>query len=254
MTSAPEQSEEVTGFLVSWPGPEGTEEGPLSLLWDLIEAYRVDIFDVSLFKITEDFLRHMRAAHLPLEAASSFAVMAARLLYYKSRALLPDPGFEEDTEDRLPPELIQQLLEYRKFQLASEKFRDLEEITSGMLRRRVVDDQGEEWFEASLADLVQAYAMVLSRLRQDTEERPQYEILLNEINVEEKINYIREVFREAVSCNFVDLLLDPLHKGPGEIIAAFLAILELTKLGEIIIRQRVNFGPIELHKKSYVLT
>lgn len=251
-TSAPERSEDT--FLVSWVGPEGQEEGPLSLLWDLIESYRVDVFDVSLFKITEDFLKHMREVSLPLEAASSFAVMAARLLYYKSRALLPDPGFEEESDDRLPPELIQQLLEYRKFQFASEKMRDLEEITSGMLRRRVVDDQGDEWFEASLTDLIHAYTMVLARLKEENPDKPEYEVVINEISVEEKVAFIRELFKEAVSCNFTDLLIQAAHGGPGEIIAAFLAILELTKLGEIIIRQRVIFGPIELHKKSFVIT
>lgn len=254
MTQTAEQTEEVVGFLVSWQGPEGEEEGPLSLLWDLIESYRIDIFDVSLVKITQDFLSYMRSASLTLEAASSFAVMAARLLFYKSRALLPDPGFEEEAEDRLPPELIQQLLEYRKFQFASEKLKDLEQITSGMMRRRVVDEFGEEWFEASLGDLVQAFSMVLTRLKAEHPELPLYQVQLNEVNVEEKMNYLRELMQTAVSCLFTDILVDAARKGPGEIIASFLAILELTKLGEIILRQKANFAPIEIHRKSFTLS
>lgn len=254
MTQTAEQAEVVAGFVVSWQGPEGEEEGPLSLLWDLIESYRIDIFDVSLLKITQDFLHYMRSAALTLEAASSFAVMAARLLFYKSRALLPDPGFEEEAEDRLPPELIQQLLEYRKFQFASERLRDLEQITSGMLRRRVVDEYGEEWFEASLADLVQAFSMVLQRLKDENPQLPLYEVQLNEINVEEKMIYLRSLLANAVSCLFTDILVNAAQKGPGEIIASFLAILELTKLGEIILRQKTNFAPIEIHRKSSTLS
>ncbi len=254
MISIAGQQEEA-GFLVSWVGPEGEEKGPLSLLWDLIESYRIDIFDVSLVKITEDFLSYMKNAALTLEQASSFTVMAARLLYYKSRALLPDPGFEEDTEDRLPPELITQLLEYRKFQFASDKLRDLEEITSGMMRRRITDEiTGEEYFEASLADLVQAYTAVLARIRESQQEEPMYQVRMTEITVEEKIAHIRGIFENAVSCLFTDLLVDLEDRGVAEVIAAFLAILELTKLGELVLRQRVNFTPIEVHKKSYILT
>lgn len=254
MNQTAEQTEEAVGFVVSWTGPEGREEGPLSVLWDLIESYRVDIFDVSLLKITQDFLVYMKAAALTLEAASSFAVMAARLLFYKSRALLPDPGFEEEAEDRLPPELIQQLLEYRKFQFASEKLRDLEEITSGMMRRKIIDEAGEEWFEASLADLVQAFSMVLQRLKEEHPELPLYEVHLNEVSVEEKVNHVRALLKDAVSCLFTDILVDAAAKGPGEIIASFLAILELTKLGEILLRQKSNFGPIEIYRKAFTLS
>lgn len=254
MVSVASPSEEVAGFLVSWVGPDGEEKGPLTLLWDLIESYRIDIFDVSLFKITEDFMSYMKSAGLTLEQASSFTVMAARLLYYKSRALLPDPGFEEETEDRLPPELIQQLLEYRKFQFASDKLRDLEEITSGMMRRRVTDEvTGEEYFEASLSDLVHAYTMVLARIKQEHEEPALYHIRIAEVSVEEKVAHIRQIFESAVSCLFTDLLVDLEQRGSGEVIATFLGILELTKLGEIVLRQKVNFGQIEVHKKSYVL-
>ena len=139
MTEETERPLELQGFQVSWVNSEGEpEEGPLTLLWQLIESYRVDIFEISLIKITEDFLKFITSMEsIRVEVASSFAVMASRLLYYKSKALLPDPGFEDnDTEPRLPPELIQQLLEYRRFQNAADRFRELEDITSGMFTRK----------------------------------------------------------------------------------------------------------------------
>ncbi len=74
------------------------------MLWELIESYRVDIFDVTLNRITQDFLDFIRRAEeLHIELASSFAMMASRLLYYKSKALLPDPGFEEAEEEKARP-------------------------------------------------------------------------------------------------------------------------------------------------------
>ena len=159
-------------FPVSWLNSDGEpEQGPMYVLWELIESYKVDIFEVSLHRITEDFLNFLRrAGELQVELASSFTVMASRLLYYKSRALLPDPGFEEsDEESRLPPELVQQLLEYRKFQFAAERLGDLDETSAGMLTRKtgLVPDTGSaetnEWLDASLVDLIQAYSNVLNR-------------------------------------------------------------------------------------------
>jgi segregation and condensation protein A len=83
-------------FLVKWSTNEGGwTEGPLSVLWTLIESYKIDIFEVSLSRITEDFIQFLRLAkNLPIELSSEFTKMAASLVYLKSKALLPNPGFE----------------------------------------------------------------------------------------------------------------------------------------------------------------
>lgn len=251
---------DLSGFLVSWVNGQGErEEGPLSLLWQLIESYRIDIFDISLLRITQDFLEFLNAAKdLRLELASSFSVMAARLLFYKSRALLPDPGFDEpDTEDRLPPELIQQLLEYRKFQLAADRFQDLVEITSGMLTRQMEPepesapgDSEEGWIDVSLLDLVKAYQAVLERVERDGQEEEGYTVSADEYSVADKIAMIRTLLESSISFGFEDLFPNPEQMRRGEVISTFLALLELVRASEIIIRQRETFGEIHIFKKT----
>lgn len=250
-------------FPVSWLNSDGEpEQGPMYVLWELIESYRVDIFEVSLHRITEDFLSFLqRAGELQVELASSFTVMASRLLYYKSRALLPDPGFEEsDEETRLPPELVQQLLEYRKFQFAAERLGELDETSAGMLTRKtgLVPDTGSEdaneWLDVSLVDLIQAYSNVLNRAKADEDgEDDEYEVEMEEHSVEDKIAYLRGLLTDAQSFAFDELFENIEEMSKVEIVATFLALLELTRQGEIILRQKVNFGEIRIFKKSVLV-
>lgn len=257
---SPEASVQVedqnSSFLVSWINASGEEEkGPLTLLWHLIESYRVDIFDISLYRITEDFLIFIRHADdLRIDLVSSFAVMAARLLYYKSKALLPDPGFDEpDTDDRLPPELIQQLLEYRRFQMAAEKIRDLDDITSGMFIResnyRVEKAPDDDWLDVSLMDIIRAYGEILKKIEVENEDHS-IELESEVFSTEEKVDMIRNLLQNAVSFLFEDLFENIQLMQRGEIVATFLAILELVKSGEILARQKEIFGPIHIYKKS----
>lgn len=250
-------------FPVTWLNQEGEpEQGPLYVLWELIESYRVDIFEVSLHRITEDFLQFLRRAEeLRVELASSFAVMASRLIYYKSRALLPDPGFEEaDDEARMPPELVQQLLEYRKFQLAAENLRQLDETSAGMLSRKTGlvphtgSDDSNEWLDVSLVDLIQAYSNLLNRRTDDDEvEEERYEIEMEEFSVADKAEYLRGLLKENQSFSFDELFENIDEMSRGEIIATFLALLEMTKQGEIILRQKANFEEIRVFKKSVLV-
>lgn len=251
---------ESDGFVVSWKSPDGDEEhGPLQVLWQLIESYRIDIFDVSLNKITDDFLSFMtHGRELRLEHASSFTVMAARLLFHKSRALLPDPGFDEPEEEpRLPPELIQQLLEYRKFQMAAEKIRDIDELTSGMFTRRAEfvsqEARDSEWLDVSLVDLIRAYAEVLQRSGAEGPPDMSLSIALEEFSVEAKIAEIRELLAGAISFSFFDLFAEAESMSRYEIIAVFLALLEMTKLGEIVLRQKHTFDDLTVFRKSAII-
>lgn len=251
----PEQTGESESFLVSWQTPEGTEEeGPLYVLWQLIESYKVDIFNVSLSKITEAFVEFItRATELRIELASSFAVMASRLVYYKSKALLPDPGFEEtDSDDRLPPELIEQLLEYRRFQMASDKLRLLEESASLMSPRPETDlGPGEEvWVQANVVDLIAAYTEVIRRFQKLQKPDHHVELDAQQYSVEDKIQEIETLLTDAVSCDFQDLFSNLEQMDLGEIIAVFLAILELARQRTIIIQQNKQFGDIRIVKRS----
>ncbi|MCB1166335.1 MAG: segregation/condensation protein A [Leptospiraceae bacterium] len=255
-----EEKEELSEFLVHWQGPEGDEEGPLSVLWKLIESYRVDIFEISIHRITEDFLSFMHAARdLRVSLASSFTVMAARLIYYKSKALLPDPGFEDTEEDsHLPPELIQQLLEYRRFQMASETLREMDDLSSGIFGRpdsaMPEPEEGEErMLEVSLVDLIQAYHKVLKRLEPEAEDDG-YEITGEEWSVDLKMEEIRLLLQDAISFTFDDLFENIEQMKKGEVIAMFLAILELTRLSEIVLQQDKIFGQILIFKRAATIS
>ena len=261
-TSASDRAEALNRFRVRWTNVQTgePEEGPLYVLWDLIESYRVDIFEVSLLRITEDFVHFLKSAlDLQMELASSFAVMASRLLYYKSRALLPDPGFEEsDDEPRLPPELVQQLLEYRKFQMAAEKLRDLDEVAGGLLARdtgmvpELGGDSGE-WLDVSVVDMIQAYSRLLRRL-DEVENGPEgMELATEQFSVEDKIEYLRSLLLEAQSFSFDELFENVENMQRVELIATFLALLELSRVGEIVLRQKRNFGEIRIFKKSVLV-
>ncbi|MCB1169594.1 MAG: segregation/condensation protein A [Leptospiraceae bacterium] len=254
-----EEKEELGEFIVHWTGPDGDEEGPLSVLWKLIESYRVDIFEISIHRITEDFLSFMHGARdLRISLASSFTVMAARLIYYKSKALLPDPGFEDtEADSRLPPELIQQLLEYRRFQMASETLREMDDISSGIFGRPetpVVETGDEErMLEVSLVDLIRAYQKVLKRLEPEEEEEG-YEVSGEEWSVEIKMDEIRQLLEEAISFAFEDLFENIEVMKKGEVIATFLAILELTRLAEIVLQQDGIFGQIMIFKRAATIS
>lgn len=242
-------------FIVRWQGPSGEEEGPLYVLWQLIESYRVDIFDISIHRITEDFLQFIeRASGLQIELVSSFALMASRLVYYKSRALLPDPGFEEaENESRLPPELIEQLLEYRRFQLATDTFRELEDLTSFMLSRPQTGVSFTETVESyNIIDLVESYVKLLRRIEKQEEPEPFLEIINQELNVEERISQVRQFIETADGFDFIDLFKDqPFSR--MLVVVTVLAILELARLREIIIVQTESFAQIQIFRRNAIV-
>lgn len=244
-------------FIAKWMGPEGEMEGPLYVLWQLIESYQVDIFQVSIHRITEDFLLFIqKAKEMKIELASSFVLMASRLLYYKSKALLPDPGFEEDDNERLPPEIIQQLLEYKKFQLAAETLEELEEISQGIYYRNNEDLTIDIEENYNINDLIRVYINFLNKKENiKIQKTKNIEINLESITVEEKIEFIRKLLESSSNTYFTlhELFENPYSVSIIEIIVSFLAILELARLKEIIIQQKEIFGPIYIFKKSMIV-
>jgi len=239
-------------FIIKWKGPNGEMEGPLYVLWQLIESYQVDIFEVSIHRITEDFLNFIkRAQELKIELASSFALMASKLLYYKSKALLPDPGFEDEEQEKLPPEIVQQLLEYRKFQQAAEVLKEIEELSEGVFSRQNEQTLIEIEESYNINDLIQAYINFLKRKEiSQTQKEKHLEINLENLTVEQKIEDIRKILEDTTGFAFHELFEDPYNISLLEFIVVFLAILELARIKEIIIEQKEIFGPIYIFKKS----
>lgn len=237
-------------FVVRWNNQDGgLTEGPLTVLWTLVDSYKVDIFEVSLSRITSDFIQFLRTSQsLSIELTSEFAVMASHLVYLKSKALLPDPGFEEEDYDPpLPRELVDKLLEHKKFQMAGQKLAELDKITAGMFTRDTnqVLEETETWLDVSLVDLISAFNSILETDSSNEEaEIPIYEGV-SQYSVEEKMEYLQSLIQERGEIHFLDLFSVP-NPEKKEIVAAFLAVLEIVKIRVCKVIQHSVFGEIKI--------
>jgi segregation and condensation protein A len=219
--------------------------GPLDLLWELIKKSKIDITEISISEITEQYISLLKMMEeLDVKVASSFILMASELIYYKSKALLPtDEMKDEYFVQPLPPELIQKLLEYKKFQKVSTELRDMFEIQNNVYVRNNIyenSDNEELYLEVSLYELIRAFSNVLN----STEVAAPQEILFDEILVSDKIEYITEMLKENEFIIFNQIFSKIATK--AEIIASFLAVLEMSKTGIIKIQQHRIFGDIRI--------
>ena len=223
-------------------------EGPLDLLLYLIKREEVDIADIPIAKITSQYLEYLEVIKLlDLEIAGEFLVMAAELMRIKSRMLLPpeeQPAEEEEPDPRA--ELMRRLLEYQKFKEAANRLEQMEGHRKEIFTRpfkefHEVTDQGEEtYFETGIFDLIAAFSKVLQRLPK----KMLYEIVKDEFTVEGKVHEIFHLLVEHAVLHFSQLFEK--CKNRMEVIATFLAILELIRLQEIVVRQKMIFGEIEI--------
>jgi segregation and condensation protein A len=220
-------------------------DGPLSLLWELIKKSKIDITEVSLSVITEQYLGYLKLMEkLNVRIASEFISLASDLLFYKSRALLPAGKLEDEYfVPPLPPELIQKLLEYKKFQKSSEELLDQFNRQSNHFMRQNMEEIGTEqddYINVTLFDLLKAFAEVMeSRI-----EVEQKEIIFDEILVSDRIAFITELLKEKEHVLFSDLFGYRVTR--PEIVASLLAILEMAKGKIIRIMQHKVFGTIRI--------
>jgi segregation and condensation protein A len=218
-------------------------EGPLDLLLFLIKKNEVNIYDIPVAQITEQYLHYLSGAvELNLEDLTEFHVMAASLLYIKSRMLLPvEIALEDESEDPRQ-ELVEKLIEYQRFKKLSELMEEKERESEWFIERknmqRLLPFTEEELLEQpDIRDLLKTFSSLMSNL---SEER--ILDLYEEVSVNEKITLITEFLDTRGGCNFSDLVV---RKGSIiEIVCAFLAILEAVKIRMIVIVQNQLFGEI----------
>jgi len=220
-------------------------DGPLDVLWDLIKKSKIDITEISISSITEQYLAFLKLMDIMnVKLAIEFTWMASELLYYKSKALLPAGEIEDEYfVPPLPPELIAKLLEFKKFQKASiDLYEKFEYQSNAFTRSNAVREyiDNEEYFEASLFDLLKAFANVLESQTVIDEK----EIVINEILVSDKIEYIKNLLRLNEVILFTDVVESFTNR--REILASFLAILEMAKTQFLKIFQHRVFGEIRL--------
>lgn len=225
-------------------------EGPLDLLFYLIKKEELDIYDIPIAKITDQYLEYLEMMKLlDLDIAGEFILMAATLMQIKSKMLLPpDEVPAEQTEEEDPRfELVKRLLEYKKFKEAADELATKEALTSQMYTRKSEEKAPSEiedspFFEASIFDLLTAFSKILKEVPKDAF----YKVVKDEFTVGEKIHDIFHMLVKESKVYFSKLFSQAKNK--IEIIVTFLAILELIRLKEILIIQKRPFDEIEIIK------
>jgi len=229
-------------------------EGPLDLLLYLIKKDQINIYDIPIAQVTDQYLEYLEMIKLmDLDIVGDFLVMAATLLQIKSRTLLPpDPTTEEEQEEDPRDELVKRLLEYKKFKEVAEGLREKEQGRQDLfsrtfdadLTKEIKEEAKEVYFEASLFDLIAAFSKVLKNVSKETF----YEVIKDEHTVEQKIHDILHLLLEQPSILLMELFNRAKNK--IEIIVIFMAILELIRLREILVLQKRLFGEIEIMRNK----
>jgi segregation and condensation protein A len=223
-------------------------EGPLDLLLYLVKKEHLNIYDIPIARVTEQYLEYLNLMQLlDLNVAGEFLVMAATLMQIKSKMLLPpDPLAVQESEEDPREELVKKLLEYEKFKEIAEGLRQREEQQREVFKRpkaeseKVPSGEKEVYFEASLFDLINAFTKALK----DVPKEVFYEVIKDEFTVEGKIHEILHLLLERSSVQLSALFQEA--KSKMEIVVVFLAILELVKMKEIVCRQKEMFEDIEV--------
>jgi segregation and condensation protein A len=226
-------------------------EGPLDLLLYLIKREEVDVYDISIERITKQYLEYLDTFRmLDLELAGEFVVMAATLIYIKSRNLLPvhqQPPEEEADEEDPRWDLIRQLVEYKKFKDAATYLHQRELLQEGIISR--VPDKPDFGdlaallkTEVGIFDLINAFQKVLRRIESRRENLR--EIFEENFTVSEKIEHILTVLRHTSRVAFSELFAQAASR--TEVVVTFLALLELIRLKQLRVTQENSFGEIEI--------
>jgi len=226
----------------------GGFEGPLDLLLHLVRVNELDIADIPILEITEQYNAYLDLMRkLNLEVAGEYLVMAATLMHIKSRMLLPAepvPAGEERVDPRA--ELTQQLLEYQRFKQAAENLQAIDSIRSLIWTREgppPAEFAGEELVVADLYDLISAFRKLLGRLDDEARLR----LRTDDVSVADKIGWLTDRLETTGSLSLVALfeeIPERIHK-----IATFLAMLEMIRLRLIVAFQRIHLDEIWIARR-----
>ena len=235
-------------------------EGPLDLLLYLVRKDEVDIYDIEIGRITTQYLAYLEALEsIDVEIAGDFIVMAANLLFIKSRTLLPvdlqGPADEEGEDEDPRWELIRQLIEYKKFKEAAGDLRDRQELAAKLFGRApaappTVGGAALLASEIGALDLVAAFQRVLAKIEKSR--GAEREIEADTFTVSEKIEFVLKVLPQTEPLRFEELFSGQYTR--TEVVATFLALLELVRLRHVRVVQDESFGTIMLRRQESVPT
>lgn len=232
-------------------------KGPMDLLLHLIDRAEIDIYDIPINEITEQYIAYIREMeHLDLEITSEFLVMAATLLEIKSRMLLPSIKSEseqlemEEVDPRF--ELVQRLVEYKKYKSVSQELQHFEQVQKKVYYKPKEDlsffTEEDEIGEMNLDELVNALNDLLKKNKKTPITINMDEIQKEEYTLEESMEKIKAKIEEKGKINFSDLF--DINSSKNEIVTVFLSILELIRTKYIRIFQEDNFSEIIISKRG----
>ena len=220
-------------------------EGPLDLLIYLIEKNKMDIYDINLTQITEQYIEYLDAMEkLNLEIASEFLVMASSLLYLKSKKLLPKQ--DEDEEELTEEELIKRIIEYKKYKEITAKLKENYLVFS----KRIVKQQEE--ISLPQRKIEKEYDnTVIPNIYQELIERTSQRLNQNAKNIDTVASKVKEMVRILVKQKrFVfNKIFSINQRDKQEIVTAFNGLLELSRRNKVATKQKETFGDIMVEKK-----
>lgn len=233
-------------------------EGPLDLLLYLVNKSEVSIVDISVSEVALQYIQYLDLMRdLNIDVASEYLHMAAILIRLKARELLPPSDNEEiEQEDGIynREQLIQQLLEYKKFKEAAASLKVFEAEQFGAFPRgkaevieTVVDDQGIDLGNINAFDLLSAFKRILERAA-TVEEGFKHVVAADVVKLDDRIEYVLVYLSEHDEVPFENLFNGDSRK--IMLVMTFMAVLELTKMQEIEFRQEMNFGPIFVRRRT----
>lgn len=238
-------------------------EGPFDLLFHLIEKNKIDIYDIPIAKLTEQYLDFLeKAEERDMDEMSRFLVMAATLLEIKSRMLLPRKKMQQEEEEYADPreELVEKLLEYRKFKEISKSLKEREDIWAKRLFKETdisLIATAKEPIEPTaflqgltMEDIYRTFEEVMKkrRLKTDTVQNSFQRVEKDRFTIQEQMEYIRDVLKMNPKTTFEAIF----RKGAAkiEVVVTFLALLEMMRQREVILTQKHNFDAIMIQRVS----
>ncbi len=229
-------------------------EGPLDLLLFLIKKDEINIYDIPISYITDQYMEYLNVMEmLDINIAGEYIVMAATLMQIKSKMLLPKPeAIDEDIDDPRQ-ELVNQLLQYEALKHVSVRLREMEQERQEWFSRANMPEVDEAFedvdikLENNVFELLTAFSKAVKHMPKQIV----HEIIIDEFTVEEKIHELLHLMveRKYVRVN----ALFKRARDRFELVAIFLAVLELVRLGEVAVKQDGIFGDIELYRNEKVL-
>ncbi|MCT8976012.1 segregation/condensation protein A [Clostridium sp. CX1] len=240
-------------------------EGPFDLLLHLIKKNKMDIYDIRIYEITNQYLEYIHAMEeLDLEITSEFIVIAATLIEIKSKLLLPKTNNDEsaaDAEEQDPrKELIDKLIQYRRFKAAAMFLKEREQGTGRMFGKKpeIIEDKKKsvepsEFLKAvTMLHLYELYNSLISKYKSkmNTSNIINREIPIEKFKIEDKMNYLRESIQFEKKVPFSSIIYKCSSK--IEVVVTFLALLELIKIKAVTVVQERNFKEIYIERMSEV--